>query len=216
MDVARTVQSRGNCLQNQVGAVIVLDNRIVSTGFNGTPSGFKNCQNGGCIRCRERSVGGDRRTAEKVKVRKLAFGPKQLDVCLCVHAEANAMLSAARFGIRIEGTTLYTTHKPCFTCLKDACQVGVQRVVYLTEWSPSEIKVLCDQYSELEEHLRRGVVDNFEQLARQAPLVKMTGAQLREPVLDKQVVRKSTPQAPGWSKRTQRRRKAATAASKAA
>lgn len=89
IEIARTVAKRANCTGSRVGAVLVAENRIIATGFNGTPAGFPNCLEGGCLRCRDRALykaGRKKEMADK----RLAKGPKQLDICICVHAEANA------------------------------------------------------------------------------------------------------------------------------
>jgi dCMP deaminase len=188
MQVAETVRKRANCFGSKVGAVLVLNNRIVSTGFNGTPAGFTNCEDGGCVRCRDRYLGEIGRV-EEASDRELAEGKtKQLDVCVCVHAEANAILSGAKFGNRTEGATLYATHSPCFMCLKEAIQAGVKRVVFLRPWTPSESESLRLQYELLAEHLRGSDQRNFEQLAKQSDLTKGTGTEPREPNLDDQIV----------------------------
>ena len=101
------VRERANCLGNRIGAVIVRDGRIISTGYNGTPEDAKNCLEGGCHRCSNRD--------------QYPSGTAY-DLCICVHAEQNAILSAARFGIAIERSTLYTTMRPCFGCTKEMLQ----------------------------------------------------------------------------------------------
>jgi dCMP deaminase len=187
MKVAQTVETRANCLGTSVGAVLVLENRIVATGFNGTPAGFTNCSDGGCVRCRDRhlgEIGKPELASDKSLARNRA---KQLDLCICVHAEANAMLSGARFGNRTQDSTLYTTHSPCFTCLKEAIQAGVKRVVYLNEWWPSDSPSLKQQYKMLAEHLRQDDERNFEQIAQQREWLNSTGAESREPNLDKDI-----------------------------
>lgn len=186
MDVARTVQTRANCWGALVGAVLVLENRIVSTGFNGTPAGFANCRDGGCERCRQRELHA-RGELEHVTEDDISHGPKQLDLCLCVHAEANALLSAAKFGNHTEGTSLYSTSQPCFACLKEAYQAGVKRIVYLEPWFSTDSELLQAQYGELAEHLSDNNPRNFEQLARQADAVSGTHAEPRKPVLDDQI-----------------------------
>src|SRR5512142_3260742 len=92
MGIALAVRQRADCTGQKVGAVIVVDRRIVSTGYNGTPSGMQNCSDGGCHRCANRD-------------KKYASGTAY-DLCICVHAEQNAILSAARFGIGVQGATL--------------------------------------------------------------------------------------------------------------
>ncbi|MEA2361985.1 MAG: dCMP deaminase [Thermoleophilaceae bacterium] len=186
MDVALTVKTRANCWGALVGAVLVLENRIVSTGFNGTPSGFANCRDGGCERCRQRELHA-RGELEHVTEPEVASGPKQLDLCLCVHAEANALLSAAKFGNHTEGSWLYTTSKPCFACLKEAYQAGVKRIVYLEDWDPTKSKLLQKQYDELVEHLADGNPRNFERLARQRDVVAPGHGEPRSPDLDERI-----------------------------
>jgi dCMP deaminase len=186
MEVALTIRKRANCYGANVGAVLVRDNRIISTGFNGTPEGFPNCLDGGCVRCRDRELRDAGRIAEVSDPLFLDEG-KHLDLCICVHAEANAIVSAARAGTRVDGSTLYATHKPCFTCLKEAIQAGVARVVYLQDYTPAPGESLRQQYELLAEHLRANDARNFEQLERQSSLVAGTAAATRPPVLDDQI-----------------------------
>jgi dCMP deaminase len=123
MGIALAVRARANCLGSRVGAVIAVDRRIVSTGYNGTPAGMPNCDQGGCDRCASRT----------------RFPPGTgYDVCICVHAEQNALLAAARFGIAVGGALIYTTSRPCFGCLKELLQAGVGGVRFLHEWAPRD------------------------------------------------------------------------------
>lgn len=121
--IARTVAARGNCIGRLVGAVAVREDRIVATGYNGVPVGMPNCLDGGCTRCAKRE--------------KFASGTAY-DLCICVHAEANAMAMAARLGIALDGSTLYSTHQPCFGCAKELLQAGIVRVIYESPWPPNE------------------------------------------------------------------------------
>ena len=92
MGIAIAVRNRANCVGNRVGAVVAKDARIVSTGYNGTPRNMPNCLDGGCLRCANRE----------------SHPPgTSYDLCICVHAEQNALLGAARFGIA--RSTLYRT-----------------------------------------------------------------------------------------------------------
>ena len=120
MGIALAVRERADCIGNRVGAVIVLDRRIVSTGYNGTPENMPNCSEGGCHRCANRD--------------KYPSGTGY-DLCICVHAEQNALLAAARFGIAVQGSTLYSTMRPCFGCTKEMLQAGVREVYYLHDWT---------------------------------------------------------------------------------
>ena len=115
MGIAVAVRRRANCLGSHVGAVLVKDDRVISTGTNGTPQGMQNCEDGGCVRC----------------ARREEFGHGEgYDKCICVHAEQNALLTAARFGIAVEGSVLYTTLKPCFSCAKALLQAGVRELYF--------------------------------------------------------------------------------------
>ena len=109
---------------------------------------------------------------------------KHFDLCICVHAEANALLSAARAGVRTDDSTLYATHKPCFSCLKEATQAGVERVVYLEEWVHDDDPSMLDLYEPLAEHLRNNDARNFERLHPQRHLVRGTATELKDPCLD--------------------------------
>jgi dCMP deaminase len=121
MRMAKVAASRADCLGTTVGTVIVVDDRIVSTGCNGAPDGVTHCTDGGCPRCEARSVG-------------VVQSGEDLDKCLCVHAEENAILSAARHGIRLSGCDIYTTVQPCLGCLRQIIQVRADRVLYRDEF----------------------------------------------------------------------------------
>lgn len=149
MRLAMEVRSRANCTGRKVGAVLIKDDRIVSTGYNGTPGTMTNCAEGGCYRC--------------ARPQEFAAG-QGYDVCICVHAEQNALLAAARFGIAVEGCVLYSTLQPCFGCLKEALQARISKVVYLRPWkAPEELRA---QYALLVQALG---VANFEELGLPDP-----------------------------------------------
>jgi len=113
MDIARMASRRSNCAKRQVAAVLVKDKRIIATGYNGTPRGVKNCNEGGCPRC-------------------TSFGPSgaKLDECLCSHAEENAITQSAYHGVNIKEAILYTTFSPCLMCTKMIINSGIREVVY--------------------------------------------------------------------------------------
>lgn len=113
MRIARVVASRSNCVKRKVAAVITRDRRIISTGYNGTPRGTRNCNEGGCPRCNAFAEGGTR-----------------LDECLCSHGEENAITQAAYHGVSVRGGTLYTTFAPCLFCTKLVINAGIAEVVY--------------------------------------------------------------------------------------
>jgi dCMP deaminase len=121
MSIAKVVAMRSNCMKRKVAAVIVRDQRIISTGYNGTPRGAKNCNEGGCPRCNGMAVSG---TA--------------LDECLCCHGEENAITQAAYHGISLKGSALYTTFAPCLQCTKLIINSGIIEVVYNQEYPLNE------------------------------------------------------------------------------
>src|ERR1700712_741141 len=104
-------------MKRQVGCVLVREKRVISTGYNGTPRGLKNCGEGGCPRCNSGEGSG-----------------VGLGTCLCIHAEENALLEAGRERIR-EGAILYCDTCPCLTCSIKITQVGISEVVYSQGYS---------------------------------------------------------------------------------
>ena len=117
MRIAGIVALRSNCMKRKVAAVVVKDRRIISTGYNGTPRGVTNCNEGGCPRCNE-----------------LADSGTRLDECLCSHAEENAIVQAAYHGISVNRATLYSICSPCLICTKMIINAGIARVVYNLEY----------------------------------------------------------------------------------
>ena len=117
MALASLAAHRSNCMKRRVGCVLVREKRVVSTGYNGTPRGLRNCGEGGCARCNDGLGSGH-----------------GLATCLCIHAEENALLEAGRERIR-EGAILYCDTCPCLTCSIKICQVGISEVVYSQGYS---------------------------------------------------------------------------------
>lgn len=117
MDIAHVVKRRGNCLRRKVAAVVVKDRRIISTGYNGTPRGVRNCCDGGCARCASGAPSGS-----------------ALGECVCSHAEENSITQAAYHGIALKGATIYVTLSPCLTCAKMIINAGIVEVVYDEEY----------------------------------------------------------------------------------
>lgn len=113
MHLAHLASLRSNCMKRRVGCVLIHNNRILSTGYNGTPRGLTNCNAGGCPRCNTSGISAG----------------AALSTCLCLHAEENALLEAGRERIR-DGSVLYCDTCPCLTCSVKIAQVGVREVVY--------------------------------------------------------------------------------------
>ncbi|MBF0498794.1 MAG: dCMP deaminase family protein [Candidatus Riflebacteria bacterium] len=116
MRIARLVATRSTCLRRRVGAVIVRENRILATGYNGAPSTLRHCFEipGGCLR----------------EARGIPSGERQ-ELCRGLHAEQNAILQAAAFGVSLKGGVVYCTHQPCVTCAKMLLNAGIEKVVFL-------------------------------------------------------------------------------------
>ena len=121
MEIAGVVARRGNCLRRQVAAVIVKDRRIVSTGYNGTPRGIRNCCEGGCPRCASEAPSG-----------------ADLAECICSHAEENAITQAAYHGIALKDAMIYCTLSPCLICAKMIINAGIREVVYAAAYHMSD------------------------------------------------------------------------------
>jgi dCMP deaminase len=113
MDITQRVATRSTCLRRSVGAVIVRDKRILSTGYNGAPRGLAHCAEVGCLR-------------EKMGIPS----GQRPELCRGLHAEQNAIIQAALYGTPIEGSTLYCTTQPCVICAKMLINAGIVRIVY--------------------------------------------------------------------------------------
>ena len=122
MNIARVVASRSNCVKRHVAAVIVKDKRIISTGYNGTPSGVRNCNEGGCARCNS-----------------FADSGTKLEECVCSHGEENAIVQASYHGISIKDATVYTTFSPCLMCTKMIINSGMREVVFNSAYPMSDL-----------------------------------------------------------------------------
>ena len=144
MEMAQLVSTWASCYQEErkVGAVIVKDKRVMTTGYNGAPAGGSTCV--------ERGEG----------LRKKLGIPSgtRHEMCYAVHAEQNAIIQAAKLGVNIDGSTLYCTHQPCILCAKMIVNAGIVRVVYHSGYPDDfaldifkEAGVLVERYSESEE-----------------------------------------------------------------
>jgi dCMP deaminase len=111
--ITRMVATRSTCLRRHVGAILVKEKRILSTGYNGAPAGLKHCIEVGCLREEAGIPSGTRH-----------------ELCRALHAEQNAIVQAAYHGISIAGSTLYCTNKPCVICSKMLINAGIQRIFY--------------------------------------------------------------------------------------
>ncbi len=121
MTLADEVATRTTCLRRAVGAIIVKEKRILATGYNGVPTGLRHCFVTGCLR-------------EKLGV---PSGQRH-EICRGLHAEQNALLQAARYGIDIEGSSIYITTQPCVVCAKMLINAGISEIIYRNPY-PDEL-----------------------------------------------------------------------------
>ena len=136
MEIAQLVAKRSNCARRKVGAVITVNNQIVSTGYNGAPKGLYHCQDqGGCLR----------------EVSQIESGTRQ-EVCRAVHAEQNAIISAAVKGVSIKGGTLYVNTYPCSICARLIINSGIKRVVYDQNYPDDFSRLLLEEAGVKLEH----------------------------------------------------------------
>ena len=117
MEIAIVVAKRSTCRRRQVGALLVLNKRILSTGYNGAPVGLSHCGEIGCLREQLRVPSGERH-----------------ELCRGLHAEQNAIIQAAVHGVAIEGAVLYCTHYPCAVCAKMLVNAGIRSLVLATNY----------------------------------------------------------------------------------
>ncbi len=113
MDITHLVAKRSTCLRRQVGALIVKDKRILATGYNGAPSGIAHCQDIGCLREKNQVPSGERH-----------------ELCRGSHAEQNAIVQAATYGIRIKDASLFCTNLPCSICIKMIINADIRTIFY--------------------------------------------------------------------------------------
>ena len=113
MNMAQVVATRSTCLRRQVGALLVKNKHILSTGYNGAPKGLKHCSEVGCLRETQGIKPGERH-----------------ELCRGLHAEQNAIIQASVFGVSINKATLYCTNAPCSVCAKMLINAGIDEIVY--------------------------------------------------------------------------------------
>jgi dCMP deaminase len=123
MKIAKLVSERSTCVKQKVGAVLVKDKHIISTGYNGAPRKIPHCTPETCLRLNSKSL-------------------EESHHCRGVHAEQNTIIQAAYHGTSTKGSIIYTTHFPCMSCTKILINAGVTEIVYEKEYDmENEIKM---------------------------------------------------------------------------
>ncbi len=116
INISQLTSERSNCIKRKVGCIIVKNKRILSLGYNGTPVNTLNCYEGGCNRCCNKEI----------------TSAMNLDLCMCLHAEENAILFVSKDDLL--NSTMYVTLIPCISCVKKILQCGISRVVYINSY----------------------------------------------------------------------------------
>ena len=133
MEMAQVASKRSTCLRRSVGAVIVKDKRLLATGYNGTPKGLAHCEEVGCFRAKMNVPSG-----------------KMHELCRGIHAEQNAVIQAAVYGVSVDGATLYCTHQPCVVCTKILINAGIKRIVYANPYPDELAENMMKEATDLE------------------------------------------------------------------
>jgi len=123
LKIALVVAERSTCRRHHIGAVAVLDKHILATGYNGAPSGIKDCLELGCLRDELGIPSGTRH-----------------EVCRAVHAEQNVVIQAGLHGASLEGSTIYCTHTPCILCAKMLVNARIKRYVSSGQYADNEFR----------------------------------------------------------------------------
>jgi len=127
-EIADLVSSRSTCLRNQVGAVIVKDSQILSTGYNGAPKKLPHCEDVGCIR------------------EELGVKPgERHELCRGLHAEQNAIIQAAFHGVSVNNAKIYCTTRPCSICTKMLVNAGIDEIIYIEEYEDELAAQLAEE-----------------------------------------------------------------------
>lgn len=125
MKMAFLAAERSTCLRHHVGAVIVRDKRLLTTGYNGAAAGVKDCIELGCLRNEMKIPSGTRH-----------------EICRAIHAEQNAIIQAGLHGINIKGSTIYCTHSPCILCAKMLVNAGIKTFITVTDYADKSYQEL--------------------------------------------------------------------------
>ena len=138
MEIAQVVSKRSTCLRHKNGVVLMKNKHIISTGYNGAPSGLRHCGEVGCLRMKNRIPSGERH-----------------ELCRGAHAEANAIVQAALHGTSTEGSTMYSTHQPCSFCAKLIINAKIKEVVYIHSYPDKlALELLIDAEVKLRKYNR--------------------------------------------------------------
>ncbi len=128
MEITRLVARRSTCIRRAVGAIIVKDKRILTTGYNGAPSGIRHCRDVGCLRQQMNIKSGQHH-----------------ELCRAIHAEQNAIIQAAYHGVSIKDADLYCTNLPCIICAKMIINAGIRTIYYESGYADALSREMLDE-----------------------------------------------------------------------
>ena len=135
--MAFLVAERSTCLRHHVGAILVKERQVLTTGYNGAAKGIDDCMALGCLRDQLKIKSGERH-----------------EICRAIHAEQNAIIQAGVHGVNINGSTLYCTHSPCIICAKMIVNSGIKRIVIGSDY-PDDFNLVMDLLEEAKVTLKR-------------------------------------------------------------
>ncbi|MEE4312710.1 MAG: cytidine/deoxycytidylate deaminase family protein [candidate division KSB1 bacterium] len=135
--MAFLVAERSTCLRHHVGAILVKDRQVLTTGYNGAAKGIDDCMTLGCLRDQLKIKSGERH-----------------EICRAIHAEQNAIIQAGVHGVNINGSTLYCTHSPCIICAKMIVNAGIKRIVIGSDY-PDDFNLVMNLFDEAKVTLKR-------------------------------------------------------------
>ncbi len=128
MNITNLVAERSTCLRRAVGAIIIKDKRILTTGYNGAPTGLRHCLEVGCLR-------------EKLGIES----GKMHEICRGIHAEQNAIIQAAYHGVSIKDSILFCTNQPCSICARMIINAGIKEIYYQSGYADSLARELLQE-----------------------------------------------------------------------
>jgi dCMP deaminase len=149
MEMAYVVSKRSTCIRRKVGAILVKDKHILSTGYNGAPKGIKHCSEVGCLRDELNVPSGERH-----------------ELCRGLHAEQNAIIQAAVFGISIKDSILYCTNTPCIVCVKMLINAGVKEIIYSGDYPDDLEKKMLSESSIIIKNFNKKNLSGFEKIGK--------------------------------------------------
>jgi dCMP deaminase len=149
MEMAHVVSKRSTCKRRKVGAILVKDKHILSTGYNGAPKGIRHCSEVGCLRDEMNVPSGERH-----------------ELCRGLHAEQNAIIQAAVFGISIKDSILYCTNTPCIVCVKMLINAGVKEIIYSGDYPDDLAKKMLNESSIIIKIFNNKNISGYEKIGK--------------------------------------------------